>query len=321
MSHRSARSLFHIKIDPFTLEMNAVVDLHTARALAASERWFDLLGLSPYASEEDTKRACRAARVSTHPHRGHDQLELAQIVNHAADHVMSLVAKPFALYETHVGSEAPHWALGFEAALALDRRQRNWEAFEHHLELYRRRVEQTVTERERARAETARQERLRLAEVRARKNARAALLRRLNRGFTPNGYCSSELAVARRERIRLKRRGVNANAEMLAAADARVAAALANARREFSVAQESYQQRRFPANSASFAASNPDAAVRLRTLHQRFRVHSRARSRSSDGLARSAEIAEVLRDAWALVAETNTSDPICDNREHQRPDL
>ena len=98
--------------------MNAAVDLRTARALAASERWFEVLGISPFASEDDTKRACRAARVSTHPDRGHDQLELAQIVNQAADRVMGLVAKPFALYDAHFGSEAPQWALHFEAVLA-----------------------------------------------------------------------------------------------------------------------------------------------------------------------------------------------------------
>ena len=138
--------------------MNAAVDLRTARALVAREKWFELLGILPYASEDDTKRACRAARVSLHPDRGHDQLELAQIVNHAADQVLGLVAKPFALYGAQFDSEVPEWAQGFEVALAQDQQQRNWEAFEHHLGLYKRRVEQTAAEMARAREETARQE-------------------------------------------------------------------------------------------------------------------------------------------------------------------
>ena len=148
---------------------------------------------------------------------------------------------------------------------------------------------------------------MRLAEVRVRKTARAALLRKLKRGFTSRGRYSNELAVARRERIRLKRGG---DAERLAAVDARIAAALADARGEFDDAKDGYQSSRFPMSSAAFATSNPDAAVRLRTLHQRFRVHCRARSRSSDGLARSAEIAAVLREAWAL------RDAFADKCEH-----
>ena len=166
---------------------------------------------------------------------------------------------------------------------------------------------QAVAQAERTREQHARQNSILLAEARARKNTRATFLRRLKRGFTPNGRSSRELTEARWERRRLKR---GANAERLAAVDARIAAALVDARAEFDEAKDGYQSSRFPMSSTAFATSNPDAAARLRTLHQRFKVHCRARSRSSDGLARSAEIAEILRDAWALV------DALADKGEH-----
>ena len=192
--------------------MNATVDLCTARTLAADERWFEVLGLSPYASDEDIKRVCRAARVSTHSDRGHDQLELAQIVNQAADEVARLATKPFGLYTAQFGEAAlPPWALRFETVLTMERQQRNWEAFEHHLRMYKNRVEDTAVEQERADAELV--ERLRQVRERMKKDEqikkdkRAALLRRLKRGFTARGTYSRELTEARREHIRVKRGG------------------------------------------------------------------------------------------------------------------
>jgi len=290
--------------------MNGAVDLYTARTLAANERWFELLGISPYASEEDTKRACRAARVSTHPDRGHDQLELAQIVNHAADQVLGLVAKPFALYETHVDSEVPQWALDFEVVLASDRQQRNWEAFEHHLELYRRRVEQTVVERDRAREEAARQERLRLAEAQASKKARAAFLRRLGRGFATNvrNVASKELALARAERRRLldaqrHRKYATEVNDKLAELDARIKAAVAEARSGFDEERRVETTQRFPKTSPAFTAAFPTAASQLRILHKRYKVLRNTRSRP----ARPDEIADILRRAWGIFHSPNDS--------------
>ena len=124
--HVAQMRSFSIEPGPPTLgKMNAAVDLRTARAFAAAERWFEILGLSPYASQDEIKRVCRAARVSTHPDRGHDQLELAQIVNQAADKVTCLANKPFALYTEEFGETPPRWASEFERVLAQDRQERN----------------------------------------------------------------------------------------------------------------------------------------------------------------------------------------------------
>ena len=142
-------------------------------------------------------------------------------------------------------------------------------------------------------------ERARLYKLKIEKIQHAALVRRLKRGFTPRSSSSRELTDARREHAYIKR---GTNAEKLAEADARVAAAMEKARADFIAAQECYRQHRFPTNSASFAASNPEASAQLKRLHKRFQAHCHTRSRSSDGLARSAEIAEVLREASALVA-------------------
>ena len=79
--------------------------------------------------------------------------------------------------------------------LALDREGRNWEAFEHHLKMYKDRIKLAVAEKERAEEIAASLERVRLFQLKMEKSQRVALNRRLRGDFTPRTYSSRELTL------------------------------------------------------------------------------------------------------------------------------
>jgi curved DNA-binding protein CbpA len=97
-----------------------------------------LLGLSPFADEQQAKRACREVRVRCHPDKTKTPVELAQILNQAADRVSRLLLEPFQLYAKHAVYKTitiPTWAEQFEAELLRARASRDSASFERALPL------------------------------------------------------------------------------------------------------------------------------------------------------------------------------------------
>jgi hypothetical protein len=286
--------------------MNAM-DLPRARALEARGRWLELLGLSTWADEGLVRRACRDVRVRCHPDKTDTPVELAQILNQAADRVAQLLLEPIDLYARHLAGVTPPWATQFEADLARARRSRDFPAFERALAAYRRRLDQAVEERDERARQAERERRIAAEDEAYRRKRRRAELRRLryqaraigSAKYDPPLASAKRAREAARRRLRRRRdRATDEDREAVRAAGEAVAREVAESwrRRVQTRVDMAVQRSTFPRLTKRFAEARPEAAARIRELS---RLHYQAR--------RGAEYRRFDREHQQLLVERRES--------------
>jgi hypothetical protein len=294
--------------------MNA--DLQRARALEGRGRWFELINLPRGADEGLVRKACRDVRVRCHPDKTDTPVELAQILNQAADRVSRLILEPFDLYARHTShTTTPQWAAQFEADLLRARAARDSDSFERIFAAYSRQIDQMLEERrEKRRLFEEECKRAADEDVRRRKRRRAERVR-LGYQAKVRGSAMYDKLLADAKRVRdaargrLQRRGERATDEDREAVRAAVEAvareiAESGRRRAQARVDMAVQRSTFPRLTKRFAEARPEAAARIRELS---RLHDLARRGGSyrrhdrEHQQRLGERREqLLREAWAV---------------------
>jgi curved DNA-binding protein CbpA len=296
--------------------MNA--DLQRARALEGRGRWFELINLPRGADEGLVRKACRDVRVRCHPDKTDTPVELAQILNQAADRVSRLLLEPFDLYARHTSHTTfttPQWAAQFESDLLRARAARDSDSFERTFAAYSHRMDELLEERREKRRRFEEDCQRAAEEDAQRRKRRRAELRRLRYKANVRGSAKYDplLATAKRAREaarrRLGRRGERAtdeDREAVRAAGEAVAREVAESvgRRGQARVEMAVQRSTFPRLTKRFAEAHPEAATRIRELS---RLHYQAR-RGADYRRHDREHQQrlmarresLLREAWAV---------------------
>jgi curved DNA-binding protein CbpA len=291
------------------------MDLPRAKALEARGQWFALLGLSPFADEQQVKRACRDARVKCHPDKTKTPVELSQILNQAADRVSRLLLEPFQLYDKHVvykTNPIPAWAQQFEAELRCARAARDSTWFERAFAAYSRRIDQVMEEwQERCRKYEEERQRVAKEDAARVKNRRAKVRRfryQPKSGARDDEVLTEARKARERLRARLQRKRARTDEDKVAAqaADERVAAEVVESNRRRAQARVDFAvgQHIFPKITKRFATAHPEAASKIRELsrlHDLARQGARYRCHDVEHqhqlLARRETL---LREAWGI---------------------
>jgi hypothetical protein len=308
--------LFEVFAQPRAAAMNA--DLQRARALEGRGRWFELINLPRGADEGLVRKACRDVRVRCHPDKTDTPVELAQILNQAADRVSRLLLEPFDLYARHTSHTpftTPQWAAQFEADLARARGLRDSDSFERTFAAYSRQIDEMLEER-REKRRRFEEDCQRAAERDAqRKKRRRAELRRLRYQARVRGSAKYDppLATAKRAREaarrRLGRRGERAtdeDREAVRAAGEVVAREVAESvgRRVQARAAIAIERSQFPSITKRFAEAHPEAAAKIREISRVYRLVRKCSYRRCHDREHQQRLGErresLLREAWAV---------------------
>jgi hypothetical protein len=296
--------------------MNA--DLQRARALEGRGRWFELINLPRGADEGLARRVCRDVRVRCHPDKTDTPVELAQILNQAADRVSRLLLEPIDLYARHTSYTpltTPQWAAQFESDLLRARAARDSDSFERTFAAYSRRIDELLEERREKRRRFEEDCQRAAEEDARRKKRRRAERMRLVYQAKVRGSAKYDklLADAKRvrdaARMRLRRRGERAtdeDREAVRAAGEAVAREIAESgrRRAQARVEMAVQRSTFPRLTKRFAEAHPEATARIRELsrlHELARRGTRYRRHDCEHQQRLMERREsLLREAWAV---------------------